>query len=112
MTIQAKLSQNCFLHFIKIYFYVIFLQIPPGGLTCYACWVYLRRMVANDGQQNENAQQVEQVVEQEVEINANQCVRCLYSLARRRRHSLPAGPVRDEIAARISPRQVKILQCH
>ncbi|CAG4985214.1 unnamed protein product [Parnassius apollo] len=75
-------------------------EIPPGGLVCYACWVSARRNVkrgANIDKRREDQKHNHRNVV---------CASCGISLFRRQTHSLPSGPERDEVAARIYPREL------
>ncbi|XP_028157568.1 uncharacterized protein LOC114350796 [Ostrinia furnacalis] len=73
--------------------------VPEDGLVCYACWIRVRRSLP------QQEVEVAPVSREPSAINMS-CVWCLRSLAETRRHSLPEGPERDEIVARIFPREI------
>lgn len=81
------------------------MQIPPEARVCYSCWVAARRNV-------QRAQNIDKVREKTVSAQHHQnvfCAMCAMSLFRRQTHNVPSGPERDELAARIYPREVVLI---
>lgn len=80
------------------------IQIPLGGLVCYACWQSAHRSV----QRAANVDAIRQ--DQPLTHRKSICAWCRMSLHRRQTHILPRnGPIRDEVAARIYPYEVSYL---
>ncbi|CAK1578604.1 unnamed protein product [Parnassius mnemosyne] len=69
-------------------------QIPEGAVVCYLCWTEAQQTLRRQG------------VSYVPSPNTIVCVWCLRSLANTRRHSIPDGPERNEIIARIHPREI------
>lgn len=84
-------------------FSVVFIQIPPEGLVCYACWVAARRNV-------ERARRIgskHHTPGRQKRHQNSLCTWCRKSLRKRPRH-VATGQVRDEVTAGIYPIEVII----
>ncbi|CAK1587666.1 unnamed protein product [Parnassius mnemosyne] len=69
-------------------------QIPEGAVVCHLCWTKTQQELRRQG------------VSYVPSPNTIFCIWCLRSLANTRRHSIPDGPERNEIIARIHPRRI------
>lgn len=70
------------------------LKISEGAVVCHLCWTEAQQTLRRQG------------VSYVPSPNTIVCVWCLRSLTNIRRHPIPDGPERDEIIARIQPREV------